>query len=83
MLNKYYSTTEASAILGVSRITVFNWILKKKIKAKKYAGRFLIEESVIKNMIKPGYMTDKDKQMVVQFINTLTKDYAELLKSTV
>ncbi len=82
MLNtKYYSTTESAEILGVSRITVFNWIKNKKIKATKHAGNYLISEEELDGLKEKSHLHQNDKNMLRAFSSKVLGEYLELLYS--
>jgi excisionase family DNA binding protein len=51
-LEKYYSVTEASKILNVSRVTLYTWKKEGKIKFVKIGERNKISETEIKSMVK-------------------------------
>lgn len=47
MTETRYTTTEAAALFGISRITVYRWIHAGKLKAGKYGGRWRVTAAEI------------------------------------
>lgn len=76
---EYYSTIEAAKLLGVSRITVFKWIGKLKIKAKKIGRNYAIPASALDPFMKQQ-LTDDAKSTIDKAITKTVKEYGETLK---
>ena len=82
MLNKrLYSTSECAKILGISRITVFNWIKAKKLIAVKQAGIYLIPQHEIDKLQEAGHLHSNDKKILRAFTHKLITDYSDVLFS--
>ena len=77
--NKNYSTSECAKILGVSRITVFNWIKTGKISAQKHAGNYLVPKTELDKMREKKELSEEDKKGLREFVGRLIRDYSELL----
>lgn len=81
MQNKeYYSTIEAAKLLGVSRITVFKWIGKLKLKAKKIGRNYAISHDALAPFLKKKQLTDEAKSTIDKAIKKTVKEYGETLK---
>ena len=80
MKREYYSTSECAEILRVSRITIFNWIKKRRILAKKYAGNYIVPASEIEKIKINRSLRDEDKSVLRSFVSLLLKDYGDFLK---
>ncbi len=78
---KYYSTTECARLLGVSRITIFNWIREKKIFATKQAGNYLVSSSEMEKLQEKGHLHSADQKVLRAFASKLIAEYSELLVS--
>jgi excisionase family DNA binding protein len=47
MPEKRHTTTEAAALFGVSRLTVYRWIHAGKLKAGRYGGQWRVTAAEI------------------------------------
>ena len=81
MQKEYYSTTECAELLKVSRITVFNWIKQKKILFKKSGKNYIILASEIDKLLGSRSLRDEEKSRLRSFVNMLTKDYGDFLRT--
>jgi excisionase family DNA binding protein len=77
---KFYSTTEAAKILGVSRVTIFNRIKEGKIHAKKIGRNFIIRAEEIEPFIVRDKLTNKEKEQIGDAVHRAAKEYAEAFK---
>lgn len=50
-----FTTHEAAELLGVERVTVYNYIHKGKIKAKKFSRDYVITSTAIAEFKKAGF----------------------------
>lgn len=50
-----YTTHEAAKLLDVERVTVYNYIRKGKLKAKKFSRDYVITTKAIQEFRKAGY----------------------------
>jgi excisionase family DNA binding protein len=80
-IKKYYSTSECAEILKVSRITIFNWIQKKKIKAEKYAGNYMISSDQIDELQSHRDLREEEKKGLRVFASRLLTEYGEFLRA--
>ncbi|MBN1258460.1 helix-turn-helix domain-containing protein [Candidatus Peregrinibacteria bacterium] len=72
-MNEFISTTEAAKILGINRVTLFNWIKSGKIKAAKVGRNYIVHRDEVKNV--GGDMKNIDKGVA-----RAVKEYGETLK---
>lgn len=80
MFNKeYYSTAELAKILSVSRITIFNRIKAKQIKAKKIGRNYIIAKTDIASLLS-GEVSKSNEQILNRAIKKTVSDYGETLK---
>lgn len=76
---EYYSTSEASQILRISRISVFNRIKKGTLKAEKIGRNYIIHRDQILETL--GRMVGKDnKEKIDKAVDKAVKEYAETFK---
>ncbi len=72
-MNEFISTTEAAKILGINRVTLFNWIKSGKIKATKVGRNYIVHRDAIKN-------TGEDMKNIDKGVARAVKEYGETLK---
>ncbi len=77
---QFYSTTEAAALMGLSRVTIFNWIKKEKIQAIKIGRNFVISANEIEPFIKQGELTEREKKQISEAVHLAASEYAEAFK---
>lgn len=77
---EYYSTIEAAKLLGVSRITVFKWIGKLKLKAKKIGRNYAIPAESLTPFLKSQQLTDESKATIDRAVKKTVKEYGETLR---
>ncbi len=75
--DKYYSTSEAADILGVSRITVFNMIQDGRLSAEKVGRNYLIPKNVIGI---DAELTKDQEEKITKAVEKTVKEYGETLK---
>ncbi len=73
------STTELAALLGISRVAVFQKIKKGDIPAKKVGRNFVIDKKDVAHLIdkKPS---DKEKEEIRKAVKKTVSQYGETLK---
>lgn len=80
MLNKsYYSTTELAALLGVSRVTIFNKIKKGEITAEKIGRNYIIPKENTGITAKDA-LTDNLKSEISRGVTKVLDEYGDVLK---
>ncbi len=79
MDRQYISSTEAAAILGISRVAVFKKIQKGEIKAQKIGRNFAIERKELEHYQK-SKLDDEDKQEIDRAVRKTMKEYGETIK---
>ena len=77
---EYYSTSEAAKLLGVSRVTVFLWIEKGKIQAKKVGRNYIIPRTALLPLLKKGGLSDAGKAMIDRAVKKSVQEYGETFK---
>ncbi|MFH0804889.1 MAG: helix-turn-helix domain-containing protein [Patescibacteria group bacterium] len=77
---EFYSTTEAAKLLGVSRITVFNWIGKRKLVAKKIGRNYIIPARVLAPYLQQQVLSEEAKATIDDAVKRTVKEYGETLK---
>lgn len=84
MDQKYYSTTEAAKILGVSRITIFNRIKSGKLKAEKFGRNYLIPKNQLPTLpsevSNDAELSSKEKALIEKGLKKTILDFGETLK---
>ncbi len=53
-MQQYYSITEVATILGMARVTVYNWVTTGKLKGVKFGKNWRISETELKRFIERG-----------------------------
>lgn len=80
MENKaYYSTTELAALLGISRVTVFNKIKKGEITAEKIGRNYIIPRENT-GIIAKDALTDGLKHEISHGVAKVIDEYGDVLK---
>ncbi len=77
-MKKYYSTTEAANMLGISRIAVFKKIKSGVIKAEKVGRNYVIPASEIASS--ELELTEEGKKNIEKAVKKTVKEYGETLK---
>ena len=73
---KFLSTTQVAALLGISRISVFNKIKKGEIKAIKVGRNYIIEtDDVIGENL-----TEEEKRNISVAVDRTVSEYGEVLR---
>ncbi|PIV17885.1 MAG: hypothetical protein COZ15_00980 [Elusimicrobia bacterium CG_4_10_14_3_um_filter_49_12_50_7] len=72
---KLLSTTQAAALLGISRVAVFNKIKKGEIKAVKAGRNYAIETDDVTG----GDLTDEEKKNIAAAVDKTVAEYGEVL----
>lgn len=57
-----YSVIEVSEIIGVSIVTIRNYIHSGKIETVKLAGRYYIDEETLKKLLEPQNLGETGKK---------------------
>ena len=76
---EYISTTEASKILGVSRVAVFQKIKAGKIKAKKVGRNFIIDKDRLLGF-SGKLLTPSRKKEIEKAVKKVVREYGETLR---
>ena len=76
---QYYTVKELAALMGVSRIAVFNRIKSGKIKAEKIGRNYIIQARDLPDMLNPALSLD-DKAEIEKGVHKTLRDYGETLK---
>lgn len=50
-LSKFYTTRQVAELLGLTQLTVYNWIDAGKLKAYKVNQRWMIEQKDVENLV--------------------------------
>ncbi len=79
MEQEYISTTEAAAILGVSRIAVFKNIKSGKIPAKKIGRNYVIAKKDISPALNQK-INKAEKKFIDDSTSKIVKEYGEALE---
>jgi len=79
-LNKFYTNTEISQMLGVSHVTVFNRIKKGEIIAKKIGRNYAIKGSDLNDYLNPSdILSDNRKKIIEDIVQKTVSEYSEAL----
>jgi excisionase family DNA binding protein len=79
MTKKFYPTTEAAAILNISRISVFRRIKLGKLKATKIGRNFVIAREDLLEALGEKIGAAK-KEQIEKAIGRAMKDYKEVFE---
>lgn len=79
MVKKYYSTTEVSQILRVSRIAVFNRIKTGKLKAEKVGRNYIVHHNDLLEALGKSVGEEK-KQNIDKALTRALHQYEETFK---
>ncbi|MAG28837.1 hypothetical protein CL632_01670 [bacterium] len=75
---RFFSTTEAAKILGISRVAVFNRIKNGKIKAEKIGRNYMIPKENL-GIVFNEVLSEKLKEEINQGVEKVVKQYGEVL----
>lgn len=76
----YFTTSEVAQLLGVSRITVFNYVKKGLIKASKVGKTYLIPRKEVLRLVDIGHLTKERQEEIGREVDFIVKKYGEALK---
>ena len=76
----YLSTAELAKRLGISRITVFNWIKSGKLKAERIGRGYVIDVSDAEKFTKAGASDESKQKEIGEAVTRVVKEYGETLK---
>lgn len=79
MEKKYFSTTEAATLLGISRIAVFKKIKAGDIKARKDGRNFIIKRKDIPGISSSTLSLEK-KEVIERAVKKVVHEYGETLR---
>ena len=70
---------ELAKMLGVSRITVYNWVKKGIIPAAKAGRNYIITDETLNDVFGRG-MTQEKKRRIEAAVERTVREYGEVLK---
>jgi excisionase family DNA binding protein len=76
---RYLTIPELARLLGVSRITVYNWVKKGTIPAARAGRNYIITDKTL-NEIFGGSMTPERKREIESAVRRTVQEYGETLK---
>jgi excisionase family DNA binding protein len=76
---KYLTIPELARLLGVSRVTVYNWVKKGLIPAAKAGRNYIITDKTM-NEIFGGTMTPEKKRKIDAAVRRTVQEYGKILK---
>ena len=76
---RYLTIPELARLLGVSRVTVYNWVKKGRIPAARAGRNYIITDSTV-NEIFGGSMTPQKKRKIDTAVRRTVQEYGEILK---
>jgi len=76
---RYLTVPELARILGVSRVTVYNWVKKGTIPAARAGRNYIITDETL-NEIFGGSLTVDKKRQIAAAVRRTVQEYGEILK---
>ncbi|MBN1270109.1 MAG: helix-turn-helix domain-containing protein [Kiritimatiellae bacterium] len=76
---KFVTIPELAALLGVSRITIYNRVKKGQIPATKVGKTYIITDKTVADVL-GGKLTDRGKARIDAAVRKTVREYGELLK---
>lgn len=76
---KRYSVKQVADMMGLSRITIFNYIKKGKLKAQKIGRGYVISESDVAEITNKE-LTVSSKKEIEKGVRRVLKEYGETIK---
>lgn len=76
---KFYSTSEVSKMLGISRVAVFNKIKNGEIKAEKVGRNYVIPAENL-SFILGRALTKEEEELIDKAVDKVIKEYGTTLK---
>ncbi len=76
---EFFTTRELADLLNLSRITIFNWIKKGKIKAQKVGKSYIIPRSELRDFLSEE-LSAKKKAEIDKGVRRAITEYGETLK---
>jgi excisionase family DNA binding protein len=76
---KYLTIPELARMLGVSRITVYNWVKKGVIPATKVGRTYIITDETL-NEILGESITPERKRQIRAAVKRTVREYGDVLK---
>ena len=73
----YFTTSEVSKILGISRVTVFRKIKLGEIKAERFGRNFLVP---VDQFVQNRELTEEKKSEIKKIIDKAVKEYGETFR---
>jgi len=75
----FYSITQISSILGLSRIAVYKKVKKGEIKASRIGRNFAIAKNELENILGHN-LNSSQKTIINEGVKKTVKEYGEVLK---
>lgn len=76
---KMYSVKEVAYMMGLSRITIFNYIKQGKLKAQKVGRNYVINSNALSD-ITNRELSASDKKAIEQGVKRVLSEYGETIK---
>jgi len=76
---KKYSVKQVADMMGVSRITIFNYIKKGRLKAQMVGRSYVIEEDDLLDITNKE-LSVSDKKVIEKGVKRVLKEYGETIK---
>lgn len=76
---RYLTTPELARLLGVSRVTVYNWVKKGIIPAVRAGRNYIITDETL-NEIFGENITPEKKRQIEAAVKRTVREYGEILK---
>lgn len=81
LLPNFYTTSQAAALLGVSRITIFRWIKDGSLPSSKISNLYLIPRQEIESRIATtSHLSTKGKEEIRTLMIKAIRDYGETIR---
>lgn len=75
-LKKFFSTSEAAELLGISRVSIFRRIKAGEIPARKVGRNYIIATEDLFG----APLTDTSKKLIKEAVHKATNEYGEVFK---
>ena len=76
---KYMTVPELARILGVSRITIYNRVMKGQIPAARIGKTYVITDQTVADIL-GNKLTDRGKARIDAAVHKTVREYGEVLK---
>ena len=79
MKKSLITVPELAKILGISRITVYNWVKKGRIPAVRIGRNYAIRQADVRRLIS-SELSQADKRRIDEAVNAVVNEYGKVFE---